>query len=158
MNTSDSTFDNSEVCLNLQSSLVGLVWFPKVVFNIKYVFLIIWLVMKNKLIDKQKKIGYTNVCSVPILKCHLKIDVSKTYDRVNWNFLKAVLSVMKFDSKWINWIMECVSSVLYTLLVNGNLTTPFIPVQGLRPGALCPLIFFLCVQTSFPFPFSKQKV
>ena len=31
----------------------------------------------------------------------LKIDMSKAYDRVNWNFLKAVLIAMKFDPKWI---------------------------------------------------------
>nr|XP_023876858.1 uncharacterized protein LOC111989303 [Quercus suber] len=36
----------------------------------------------------------------------LKIDMSKAYDRVNWNFLKVVLNVMNFDSKWIKWIME----------------------------------------------------
>ena len=88
----------------------------------------------------------------------LKIDMSKAYDRVNSNFLKAVLSVMKFDSKWINWIMKCVSSVSYTLLVNGNLTTLFILAQGLRQGDPLSLIFFFCVQTSFPFPFFKQKV
>ena len=41
----------------------------------------------------------------------LKIDISKAHDKVRWNFLKAVLVVMKFDSKWINWIMECVTSV-----------------------------------------------
>ena len=33
--------------------------FPKVVFNIKYVFLIIWLVMKNELIDNQRKIDHS---------------------------------------------------------------------------------------------------
>ena len=32
----------------------------------------------------------------------LKIDMSKAYDKVRWNFLKAVLVVMKFDAKWIN--------------------------------------------------------
>ncbi|XP_075659252.1 uncharacterized protein LOC142629156 [Castanea sativa] len=53
----------------------------------------------------------------------LKIDMSKAYDRVNWNFLKAVLTVMNFDSKWINWIMEGVSSVEYTLLINGKRIT-----------------------------------
>ena len=73
----------------------------------------------------------------------LKIDMSKAYDKVNWNFLKAVLYVMKFDSKWINWIMECVSSMSYTLLVNGNFTTPFIPAQGLRQGDLLSPYLFL---------------
>ena len=35
----------------------------------------------------------------------LKIDMSKAYNRVNWNFLRAVLTVMKFDTKWVKWIM-----------------------------------------------------
>ena len=48
----------------------------------------------------------------------LKIDMSKAYDRFNWNFLKAVLTVMNFDPEWIKWIMECVSSIEYTLLIN----------------------------------------
>ena len=62
----------------------------------------------------------------------LKIDMSKAYDRVDWMFLKAVLTVMKFKDRWIQWIMECVTSVSYTLLVNGNSTSSFKPSQGLR--------------------------
>ena len=57
----------------------------------------------------------------------LKIDMSKAYDRVNWNFLKAVLTVMRFDPKWVRWIMECVITVEYTLLINGSMTRSFKP-------------------------------
>ena len=41
----------------------------------------------------------------------------KAYDKVNLNFLKAILIVMNFDKKWIKWIVECMSSVQYTLLI-----------------------------------------
>ena len=75
----------------------------------------------------------------------LKINMSKAYDRVNWNFLRAVLTVMKFDTKWVKWIMQCVTSVNYTLLVNGNLTTSFQPSQDLRQGnPLSPYLFLIC--------------
>ena len=82
----------------------------------------------------------------------LKIDMSKAYDMVNWNFLRAVLTVMKFGDNWIRWIMECVSSVSYTLLVNGNLTSSFKPSQGLRQGILYLPTSFCFVQTSYPYP------
>ena len=58
--------------------------------------------------------------------------MSKAYDRLNWNFLKAVLIATKFDAKWIKWIIECVTSVHYTLLVNDSLTKSFKRAKGLR--------------------------
>ena len=41
----------------------------------------------------------------------LKIDMCKAYDKVNWNFLRAVLLSMNFNHTWVNWIMECVTSI-----------------------------------------------
>ena len=52
----------------------------------------------------------------------LKIDMSKAYDRVNWSFLKAVLLSMNFSNTWVNWIMECVTFVQYSLPINGSPT------------------------------------
>ena len=75
----------------------------------------------------------------------LKIEMSKAYDKVNWNFLKVVLTTMRFDPKWIGRIMECVSFVSYTLLVNGSLTSTFHPTQGLRQGSLISVsLSFVC--------------
>ena len=71
--------------------------------------------------------------------------MKKAYDRVRWNFLKAVLIAMNFDHKWIKWIMECVSTVQYTLLVNGSTTMSFKSAKGLRQGdPLSPYPFLLC--------------
>ena len=87
----------------------------------------------------KKKKGRKNCFGV------LKIDMSKVYDKVNWNFLKAVLIAMKFDPKWITWIMECVTSIHYTLLVNGNLKKSFKPSKGLRQqDPLFPYLFLMC--------------
>ena len=69
----------------------------------------------------------------------------KAYDKVSLNFLKAILTVMNFDTKWIKWFMECVSLVQYTLLINGNLTNSFKPFQGLRQeDPLSTYVFLMC--------------
>ena len=58
--------------------------------------------------------------------------MSKAYDRLNWKFLKAVILSMNFGTTWVNWIMECVSTVQYFLLVNGSPLKLFQPTRGLR--------------------------
>lgn len=75
----------------------------------------------------------------------LKIDTCKAYDRVDWRFLKAFLITMKFSPRWVDWIVECVSSVEYTLLVNGCMTQSFTLSKELRQGdPISPYLFLLC--------------
>lgn len=69
----------------------------------------------------------------------LKIDISKAYDRVDWKFLKAVLVAMNFSSRWVRWILECVTTIQYTILVNGRITQSFKPNRGQRQGIRMPL-------------------
>lgn len=69
----------------------------------------------------------------------LKIDISKAYDRVDWKFLKAVLVAMNFSSRWVRWILECVTTIQYTILVNGRITQSFKPNRWLRQGIRMPL-------------------
>ncbi|XP_073153947.1 uncharacterized protein [Henckelia pumila] len=48
----------------------------------------------------------------------LKLDVSKAYDRIEWEFLFALLRHLGFKENWVKKIMKCVMSVSYSFRVN----------------------------------------
>ena len=49
----------------------------------------------------------------------LKIDLSKDYDRVNWTYLRMLLTHLVFQVGFINWIMGCITNVNFVVLING---------------------------------------
>jgi hypothetical protein len=50
----------------------------------------------------------------------IKLDMSKAYDRVEWNFVEEMMRRMGFDERWITLIMRCITSVRYQFKVNGS--------------------------------------
>lgn len=61
-----------------------------------------------------------------------KADLSKAFDRMDWQYLQDLLLLYGFPDKFTAWIMSCVRSAEFTLVVNGRGDGFLRPTRGLR--------------------------
>ncbi|XP_016451511.2 uncharacterized protein LOC107776176 [Nicotiana tabacum] len=75
-------------------------------------------------------------------RCMLKVDLQKAYNSIEWIFIEQVLQGMQFPTKFIKWIMVCLQTVSYSIIINGKPMKPFAARKGLRQGDLMsPFLF-----------------
>lgn len=90
---------------------------------------------------KRKRQGKTSIVA-------LKVDLSKAYDCMEWNFLKRMMSRLGFSSKFFNLVMLCVSTIRYKIVASGDHKIgPIIPTRGLHQGdPLSQYLYVICVE------------
>lgn len=77
----------------------------------------------------------------------LKLDMSKAYDQIEWDYSENILVVLGFPNRIITLIMQCVSMTSFSILINGVPKGPIISSRGLRQGdPLFPYLFLLCTK------------
>ena len=105
------------------------------------------LITDNILIACESLHHMKTTCTRKIGFMAIELDMSKAYDRVEWIFLEKILLSMGFQESRVALIMECITIVSYSILVNGEPKGLIKPSRGLRQGdSFSPYLFLFCAQ------------
>jgi hypothetical protein len=88
----------------------------------------------------------------------LKMDMEKAFDRMDWHFILSIMDKLGFSSTWLTWIRLCISSISFSILLNGSPFGNFSPERGLRQGdPLSPFLFILGVEVFSRLMFKEER-
>lgn len=75
----------------------------------------------------------------------LMVDIRKAFDYVKWSFILEVLRAVDF---FISWVEQCVTTISFSVCINGGIHGYFNGARGLRQGdSMSPYLFVMAMKT-----------
>ena len=116
--------------------------FPAAVEANQCAFITECLLLENVLLASELVTGYHKTTNKE--KCAIKFDISKAFDTVKWSFITSVLQAMGLPPQFIQWIRLCISTAVFSVVVNGSLEGFFTSARGIRQGcSLSPYLYVI---------------
>lgn len=78
-------------------------------------------------------------------RCAIKIDISKAFNSVQWEFVLNMLSALNFPESSIHLIRLCITTASFSVQVNGELAGFLEPNGGYGRVVRCHRTYLLCV-------------
>nr|XP_009791379.1 PREDICTED: uncharacterized protein LOC104238655 [Nicotiana sylvestris] len=79
--------------------------------------------------------------------CLIKIDLRKAYDTVEWDFVQEMLHALNFPRRFIQWIMQCITTTKYSIAISVGIYGNIEGKIGLRQvDPISPIIFVICME------------
>ena len=123
---------------------------PNIISNTQSAFVLDRLISDNTTVAYEMLHWLRNRRQGKIGHIAVKLDISKTYDRMEWEFLHKIMLKLGFTKRWVNLVMRFVLTANYTMLINGEPQGFISPTRGTKQGDLLLLYLFLfCVEGLF---------
>lgn len=86
-----------------------------------------------------------------------KLDITKAFDSINWQYLLERLQAFGFGSRWREWICALFRTSTSKVILNGKPGEPIHQARGVRQGDPLSLMLFILAMEPLNYIFSKAE-
>ncbi|CAN1132549.1 Transposon TX1 uncharacterized 149 kDa protein [Linum perenne] len=130
-------------------------WIPNIISEMQAAFTNGRAIQDNIMIVHEVMHHFKNKSKKYDWDMMIKMDMKKAYDMVEWDGLDNILKAMGFGEAWCRWIQECLRTVNFSVLINGETSDPFKPTRGIRQGDPLSPYLFIILSNSLSFLIEK---